>query len=567
MSKIYILFLDNLNNIIEELNILKPKTYQKLIKQLETKYKNIKDNYNIFILDKNNEEIKIINEQDYKIIDYLIFIREINKKESINELNNHLLSESKREMLDEKYNCFLCSFVIKKEKPYLCYNCQKIFYEKCLNDLYEKCKLQNKNLICPNCRYELPIQSWNKKLDFEEIIKNNEDLIKKVYEYKLNKHINIIKDKKITELKLKITKQKDIIKKYEKYIEQSMVIFKNILNKIISIHSLLEPKYNNDNNYINELINISPLNFNSLFNNISKVINEELDELKNYIINHNKTDNNFQNNENEKNNIDNKFRKVQLNINLKKLLLNKYQTDENKINLIYFAKIKGNFKIFGEEFVLNNKGNLDLIINGKENNLVSNYKLKRGENNITMIIKNRLNNVSHIFSGCDTLKDIKQLKHLDISNIRDFSSMFWGCLSLSDITSLEDWDVSNITNFSHMFGGCSLLKDITPLQNWDVSNGINFENMFWGCSLLTDITPIKNWKVSNGNNFSFMFSDCLSLLNIIPLQNWNISKESQTSYMFLGCSLLSDLTPFQDFKSSKTNEICQKNFNDTFISL
>ena len=131
MSKIYILFLDNLNNIIEELNILKPKTYQKLIKQLEIKYKNIKDNYNIFILNKNNEEIKIINEQDYKIIDYILFIREINKKESINGLNNHLLSDPKKETLDKKYNCLLCSFVIKKEKPYLCYKCQKIFYEKC----------------------------------------------------------------------------------------------------------------------------------------------------------------------------------------------------------------------------------------------------------------------------------------------------------------------------------------------------------------------------------------------------------------------------------------------------
>ena len=115
-------------------------------------------------------------------------------------------------------------------------------------------------------------------------------------------------------------------------------------------------------------------------------------------------------------------------------------------------KSKGNYNIFGEIFVLNNRNNIDLIINGKGHKLVSNYELKRGENNITMVIKNKLINLSHMFTGCDTLKDIKELKHLDISNAKDFSSMFWGCLSLSDITPLEDWDVSNIINFSNIFG-------------------------------------------------------------------------------------------------------------------
>ena len=38
------------------------------------------------------------------------------------------LAESKQDILDEKYNCNICTIIIKKEKPYLCYKCQKIFH-------------------------------------------------------------------------------------------------------------------------------------------------------------------------------------------------------------------------------------------------------------------------------------------------------------------------------------------------------------------------------------------------------------------------------------------------------
>ena len=31
-----------------------------------------------------------------------------------------------------------------------------------------KCKSQNKTLTCPNCHNELPLDEWNKKLNYEE---------------------------------------------------------------------------------------------------------------------------------------------------------------------------------------------------------------------------------------------------------------------------------------------------------------------------------------------------------------------------------------------------------------
>ena len=59
MSKIDIFLLDNLNNIKNEVSMKKPKTYQELLNQLGKKLKNLPKYYEIYIIGKNNEEIKI----------------------------------------------------------------------------------------------------------------------------------------------------------------------------------------------------------------------------------------------------------------------------------------------------------------------------------------------------------------------------------------------------------------------------------------------------------------------------------------------------------------------------
>ena len=183
MSKLNIFILDDLDNLKEELTINKPKKYQELLRYLNNKNKL----YEIFIYDNNNKII-INNEDKYKKIKDIIFIKEINNddleksifsinddlEKSIFSINYNKLSESKQDILDEKYNCNICSIIIKNEKPYLCYKCQKIFHEKCLKDWDNKCKLQNKILECPNCRNKLSIEKWNKKLDYEDNRIDNE---------------------------------------------------------------------------------------------------------------------------------------------------------------------------------------------------------------------------------------------------------------------------------------------------------------------------------------------------------------------------------------------------------
>ena len=278
-----IFILDESNNTKSELKLIKPKTYNEFLNQIKLKCQIIPENYDIYFFDEKNTEIKINNEINYHKIKDILFIREINKnalEQSIFEINYNKLSESKQDILDEKYNCILCAIIIKNENPYLCYKCQKIFHEKCLKDWNNKCKAQNKKLLCPNCRNELPIENWHKKLEHEENRKEIANLMNIINELKSNKNINNIIDNK-----------------YEEYINKTLKIFNDILNKMKLLHSLLNLGNNIqlNNILINNQFNLD--NFNNInINTISKVINEEFDLFINQIRNKNiKVQNNLSN--------------------------------------------------------------------------------------------------------------------------------------------------------------------------------------------------------------------------------------------------------------------------------
>jgi len=175
----------------------------------------------------------------------------------------------------------------------------------------------------------------------------------------------------------------------------------------------------------------------------------------------------------------------------------KINKNENEINIIYETNDEGIENIFGEKFVEKNKNNIELFINGNKNVLINKYNLRKGENNIKIIIKNKITNLEYMFYDCKYLKKIEGLKYLDTKNINNFSNMFYGCSSLSDIKALQNWNVSNGNDFNWMFLGCSSLSDVKPLENWNVSNGHYYIGMFRGCSSLLDIKTLQNWNLSN----------------------------------------------------------------------
>ena len=183
-------------------------------------------------------------------------------------------------------------------------------------------------------------------------------------------------------------------------------------------------------------------------------------------------------------------------------------TYKNEINIKYITEEKGKESIFGYKFVENNKNNIELKINGTKSKLIKEFELNNGENNITIVIKNKITNLEDMFYKCNKLYNINELKYLNTTDITNFKGMFCGCYSITDIKPLQNWNVSNGNNFKYMFKGCTSLSDIRPLQNWNVSNGKEFYYMFYECSSLSDIKPLQNWNVSKGNNFVSMFGRC-----------------------------------------------------------
>ena len=416
-SNINVYLLDNSNFVKEEINIIKPKSYQELSIQIKQKLKNIPENYETFILYKNNE-IKINNEENYNIIDDIIFLREIDQnvlEQSLFDINYNLLSESNQQKLDEKYDCILCSIIIKNENPYLCYKCQNIFHEKCLKDWDNKCKLQNKNLFCPNCRNELPIENWNKKLDHENSRKDSSILINKINELKLN---NEIKNEKIKELKNNNLIQFEMIKKYEKYFKKTSKIFKDILTKINSMYESFELKTNQKlEDLINEyqLLNTEIININ--IEDIFKVIDEELDNLKNYIIN-NKIDRdgiNLVNNINKEND----FMIKNKNLNKDNTII---KNDFNRLsqNIRYDMKINNELD---NNNILENKSKdpNDIyfdIENIFKNKKIENVDLKNGVNNNLENKDLIMTSDGHFIFGNGLLKGIIH-KYSEISDVVD----------------------------------------------------------------------------------------------------------------------------------------------------
>ena len=98
---------------------------------------------------------------------------------------------------------------------------------------------------------------------------------------------------------------------------------------------------------------------------------------------------------------------------------------------------------------MRNQNNIDLIINGKESELINSCELNEGENIITLIIKNVLTNLSFMFSGCSSLKNIEELKYLDVRKSKYLEYILSDCTLLTDINPLRYWDVSNYQDVVH----------------------------------------------------------------------------------------------------------------------
>ena len=443
-------------------------------------------------------------------------------------------------------------------------SCSKTKSETYKN-LFYKCFTCPVNL-CPLCK-----SRHDKKhiiIDYDKMnyicIDHNESFISYCDECKINlcmqceeNHIN----HKVIEYRSIMTK-KDIVEEELKEFRKKIDKIKEIIVKIITILNKISEnmeiyyKINSDliNNY-----DVYKRNY-QIFRNINEINNNiEIKDIDN-IINENNIYNQFKilldiyNKMNNQNNDifeeEKKYKKVYNhhiidNIDNKEIYnhqtidkidgeeIYNHQTidkiDKKRINgdnidniITIKYKIEKNtneIKIFGKDFVNNNKDKCHIIYNDEDNILqeyflIKNFNKKNDILEIKLQILKEIIDFSDMFDSCKSLLSLPNICNLDTKNVIQMNGMFRGCSSLSELSDISIWDTSKVTNMNGMFNGCRSLTSIPDISKWDTSNVTNMGWMFYHCKSLKSLPDISKWNTDNVINMENMFEGCKNNLNI-----------------------------------------------------
>jgi len=236
----------------------------------------------------------------------------------------------------------------------------------------------------------------------------------------------------------------------------------------------------------------------------------------------------------------------------------------NEINIIYKTNNtkdindKKEIRIFGENFVKNNRNKTKIVIENKEYDLmeyfnISDYiKNKISQLQIKLEDINNIRNMSYMFSNCTSLISLPDISEMNTNNITDMSYMFRNCSSLSSLSNISKWNTKNVTNMSGMFCDCSSLSSLPDISKWDVNNVNDMSYMFSKCSSLRSLPDISKWNTINVRNMSDIFYSCLSLKSLPDISRWKTNNVTNMNYMFYGCSSLVSLPDISNWNLNNT---------------
>ena len=110
-----------------------------------------------------------------------------------------------------------------------------------------------------------------------------------------------------------------------------------------------------------------------------------------------------------------------------------YEKEITEINIIYDIKEGNEIKIFGKEFVKNNKNICKMIIDNKEYEITERYDIKSKKINKLKIKLEGINNVtnmSFMFSECSSLSSLPDISKWNTNNVNDMEDMFSECTNI-----------------------------------------------------------------------------------------------------------------------------------------
>ncbi len=513
------------------------------------------ENFREIICPKCAENIRI------KIKDYIITLFECSNNHF---KNNILLSEypTIQKNAKLKLNCGVCNNIRQKY------------------DNFYRCNTCNVN-ICTNCKF-----NHIKSHSFYNYGKKHISCIKHSKNY--NSYCNKCK-KNLCKLcenghnnhdivyfkDLILAKDENTIKNELNELRTKIDNFKENINKIIKI--LKKVAENMDNYY---QINLDIID-DYMDNGITYIKVQNMNSVKDYNIN-------------VKNDIDQIINDNDLNNKFKNILImyNKMKSREidphHQIKIKYKLEKKMNqLRLFGSNFVLNNKDICKILYDNEEYELkeeitIKNCMLNKDTLEINLIFVDNIIKMIDMFDKCDNLISLSDMSNLDtssvvsmhgifancsslsflpeiskwnISNVTDMSWMFYNCKSLTTLPDISIWNISNVNDISGMFSDCSSLILLPDISKWNTNNIKYMHNLFNGCSSLLALPDISKWDISNVNNLSGMFSDCSSLSKIPDISKWNTSNVTDMGLLFGNCSSLKSLPDISKWNTEKVYNV------------
>ena len=331
--------------------------------------------------------------------------------------------------------------------------------------------------------------------------------------------------------------------------------------------------YNDKNNIKNEDNNFSIFNddISEGENNYEEKKNSnEIENKKDNKITENNKNNLKNNNEDNNNNFynidNNKMSKEKKeNDNVDEIII-KYKRSNNTIldlmNKDKLNSIKESIsydKLFGENFVKNNKHLCKIIIGNREYELKSylqneNDEVKKNEFEIKLKGINRITNLSCMFAGCLSLDSIKNFEKLNTINIEDFCFLFSFC-KISFIPDISKWDTRNVIYINHMFFHCRNLKSIPDISKWKTSKIRYISYLFTDCACLETLPDISKWDTNNLEGIDGLFTGCKSLRYLPDISRWKTSKIKSMRNLFLQCHLLVHLPDISKWDTSNVTDM------------
>ena len=138
-------------------------------------------------------------------------------------------------------------------------------------------------------------------------------------------------------------------------------------------------------------------------------------------------------------------------------------------------------KLFGSDFIKNNKDKCYIIIDNKKTELKEYIEnIKQNKIEIKLYETGIITNMSYMFSGCNSLNSLPDISKWDTKNVTTMNHMFCGCNSLNSLPDISKWDTKNVTKMGFMFCGCKSLNSLPDISKWVLNSNLSKDNMFDG---------------------------------------------------------------------------------------